>query len=61
MKGFSQWIDINRVSTDFRIAILNLTIDGLFALGNLFFRNSFEQTYDHLRVEFPWFFSDFVL
>lgn len=66
MNGFSEWIDINRVSTDFRITILHFTIDDVIAFCNPFFfnyqsiRNRFEQTYAHLKVDFPWFFSDFI-
>ena len=62
---FSGWIDINRVSTDFRITILNHTIDHAICFHKPYFsdfqslRVQFERTYDHLKFEFPWFFQDF--
>ena len=63
--SFTGWIDINRVSTDFRIAILNHTIDHAIYFHKPYFsdfhslREQFERTYAHLKFEFPWFFQDF--
>lgn len=60
--SFSEWVEINRVSTDFRITILNHTIDHSIAFRNPNFfdfpslRYQFERVYSHLRTEFPWFF-----
>ena len=63
---FSSWIDINRVSTDFRITVLHVTIDGLSSFCNPYFLDfhslteQFERAYAHLKPEFPWFFSDYI-
>ena len=59
---FSEWVDINRVSTDFRITLLNHTIDHAVCFRNPNFfdfpslRVQFERVYSHLKPEFPWFF-----
>ena len=34
LNPFSEWVDINRVSTDFRITVLNHTLDHSFAFRN---------------------------
>lgn len=66
LNPFSCWVDINRVSTDFRITILNHTIDHSFCFSNPWFfnfhslRQQFERCYLHLKDEFPWFFSDYI-
>ena len=62
LNPFSGWVDINRVSTDFRITLLNHTLDHSLAFRNPHFfdfhslRHQFERTYLHLKPEFPWFF-----
>ena len=65
LKPFTEWIEINRQTTDFRITILNTTIDDLKLVDNPFLPSietmieHFERTYTHLRLEFPWFFRDY--
>ena len=34
---FSEWIDINRQATDFRITMLNVTVDDVQLVNNPFF------------------------
>ena len=63
LNPFTEWTEINRQTTDFRITILNVTIDDLKLVDNPFFAGietmieRFERTYAHLKLEFPWFFS----
>ena len=63
LNPFTEWIEINRQTTDFCITILNVTIDDLKLVDNPFFAGietmieRFERTYAHLKLEFPWFFS----
>ena len=65
LNPFTEWIEINRQTTDFRITILNVTIDDVKLVDNLFFPaietmiERFELTYAHLKLEFPWFFRDY--
>ena len=65
LNPFTEWIEINRQTTDFRITILNVTIDDVKLVSNPFFphveimNDRFERTYAHLRIEFPWFFRDY--
>ena len=65
LNPFTEWIEINRQTADFRITILNTTIDDLKLVDNTFFPSietmieRFERTYAHLRLEFPWFFRDY--
>ena len=63
MNPFSCWVDLNQVSTDFRITKLNHTIDHSLCFNNPYFsdfsslRQQFERTYYHLKTEFPGFFK----
>ena len=63
LNAFTEWIEINRQTTDFRITTLNVTIDDLKLVDNPFIAGietmieRFERTYAHLKSEFPWFFS----
>ena len=65
LNPFTEWIEINRQTTDFRITILNVTIDDVKLVDNPFFPaietmiERFERTYAHLKLEFPWFFRDY--
>ena len=65
LNPFTEWIEINRQTTDFRITILNVTIDDLKLVDNPFFPGietmieRFERTYAHLKLEFRWFFRDY--
>ena len=65
LNPFTEWIEINRQTTDFRITILNVTIDDLKLVDNPFFPGietmieHFERTHAHLKLEFPWFFCDY--
>ena len=65
LNPFTEWIEINRQTTDFCITILNVTIDDLKLVDNLFFPGietmieRFQRTYAHLKLEFPWFFRDY--
>lgn len=62
---FTEWIDIDRQKTEFRISVLNVTIDDLNAFYHpvLFdcesIADRFERTYAHLKLEFPCFFQDY--
>ena len=62
---FTEWIEINRQKTDFRITVLNVTVDDLNLVDNSFFPyvesmiELFERTYAHLKLEFPRFFRDY--
>ena len=62
---FTEWIEINGQKTDFRITVLNVTMDDLNVIDDPFFPHiestieSFERTYAHLKLEFPWFFRDY--
>ena len=62
---FTEWIEINRQKTDFRITVLNVTMDDLNLVDNPFFPyvesmiERFERTYAHLKLEFPCFFRDY--
>ena len=62
---FTEWIEIDRQKTDFRITVLNVTIDDLGVIDDPFFPHvesmieRFERTYAHLKLEFPWFFRDY--
>ena len=63
LNPFSEWIEINTQTTDFRIAILNSTIDDVKLVNNPFFphveimNDRFERIYAHLRIDFPGFFE----
>ena len=65
MNPFSCWVDLNQVSTDFRITILHHTLDHSLCFKKPYFsdfdslRQQFERTYCHLKPEFPWFFQDY--
>ena len=65
LNPFTEWIEINRQTTDFRITMLNVTIDDVKLVDNPFFPGietmieRFERTYAHLKLEFPWFFQDY--
>ena len=65
LNPFTEWIEINRQTTDFRITILNVTIVDLKLVETPFFPGiktmikHFERTYAHLTLEFPWFFRDY--
>ena len=65
MNPFTEWVEINRQTTDFRIAVLNVTLDDLKLVNNPFFPHitsmieRFERTYTHLKLDFPWFFQEF--
>ena len=62
---FTEWIEINRQKTDFRITDLNVTMDDLNVIDDPFFPHiesmieRFERTYAQLKLEFPWFFRDY--
>lgn len=62
---FTEWLEIDREKTDFRITVLNVTIDDIDRIYNplcLHFESMierFEQTYAHLKLEFPWLFRDY--
>ena len=64
---FTEWVEIDREKTDFRITVLNVTIDDLDRIYNPFCLHveslfeRFERTYAHLKLEFPWFFRLFVV
>ena len=66
LNPFSCWVEINQVSTDFRITLLHHTIDHAICFRNPYFSNfhllreEFERVYSHLKPEFPWFFSDYT-
>ena len=61
---------MNQQKTDFRITVLNVTLDDLNLIDEPFFPHitskikRFERTYAHLKLEFLWFFrayqDDFV-
>ena len=65
LNPFTEWIEINRQTTDFRITNLNATIDDLKLIDEPFFPHitsmieRFERTYAHLKLDFPWFFQDY--
>ena len=46
LNPFTEWIEINRQTTDFRITILNTTIDDLKLVDNPFFP-SIETMIEH--------------
>ena len=60
-----EWVEIDREKTDFRITVLNVTIDDLDRIYNPFCLHveslfeRLERTYAHLKLEFPWFFRDY--
>ena len=62
---FTEWLEIDRQKTDFRITVLNVTIDDVDLIYDPFLPHfesmieRFERTYAHLKLEFPWFFRDF--
>ena len=62
---FTEWLEIDRQKTDFRITVLNVTIDDVDLIYDPFLPHfesmieGFEWTYAHLKLEFPWFFRDF--
>ena len=53
---FTKWIEIDRQKTDFRITVLNITIDDLGVIDDPFFPHveslieRFERTYAHLKL-----------
>ena len=65
LNPFSEWIDIDRQRTDFRITVLNVTLDDLDLVFDPFFPHfdamieRFERSYAHLKPEFPWLFRDY--
>ena len=66
LNPFTEWVEINRLTTDFRITELNVTLDDLqlfihkpFDSHDACMIERFERTYAHLKVEFPWMFQEF--
>ena len=62
---FTEWLEIDRQKTDFRITVLNVTIDDIDLIDDPFFTHiesmieRFERTYAHLKLEFPCYFRDY--
>ena len=62
---FTEWLEIDRQKTDFRITVLNVTIEDVDLIYDPFLPHfesmieRFERTYAHLKLEFSWFFRDF--
>ena len=55
---FTEWIETNRQKTDFRITVLNVTLDDLNLIDDIESKiERFERTY--LKLEFLWFFRDY--
>lgn len=66
MNPFTEWVEINREMTDFRVMVLNVTLDDFklkidkpFGSHVSCMIERFERTYVHLQVEFPWLFQEF--
>ena len=61
---FSEWVEINKVSTDFRITILNQTIDHTIAIRNPYFFDFPSLRYVSIHIyelNFPGFFTKFFV